>query len=173
MTRRVTRKKFITGAIAINQVYKKIDMNNIAIITARSGSKGLKDKNILPLAGMPLIAYSIIAARESGMFKDIMVSTDSDYYASIAKEYGASVPFLRSKELSGCKGKQAEDCYKDSILMYIKLFEKSSRAYIDRIINTVNNIVSLFDPIESNKWMEEFVDEDKVEDWLSKEIKSE
>jgi len=76
-------------------------MNNIAIITARSGSKGLKDKNILPLAGMPLIAYSIIAARESGMFNDVMVSTDSDYYASIAKEYGASVPFLRSKELSG------------------------------------------------------------------------
>jgi len=77
------------------------NMNNIAIITARSGSKGLKDKNILPLAGMPLIAYSIIAARESGMFKDVMVSTDSERYASLAKEYGASVPFLRSKELSG------------------------------------------------------------------------
>ena len=76
-------------------------MNNIAIITARSGSKGLKDKNILPLAGMPLIAYSIIAARESRVFRDVMVSTDSDHYASIAEEYGASVPFLRSKELSG------------------------------------------------------------------------
>ncbi len=76
-------------------------MNNIAIITARSGSKGLKDKNILPLAGMPLIAYSIIAARESRMFKDVMVSTDSAHYASIAKEYGASVPFLRSEKLSG------------------------------------------------------------------------
>jgi len=76
-------------------------MNNIAIITARSGSKGLKDKNILPLAGMPLIAYSIIAARESGMFREVVVSTDSEHYASIAEEYGASVPFLRSKELSG------------------------------------------------------------------------
>lgn len=76
-------------------------MNNIAIITARSGSKGLKDKNILPLAGMPLIAYSIIAARESKVFRDVMVSTDSSHYASIAEEYGASVPFLRSKELSG------------------------------------------------------------------------
>jgi len=60
-------------------------MNNIAIVTARSGSKGLKDKNILPLAGMPLIAYSIIAARESRMFKEIMVSTDSEHYASLAK----------------------------------------------------------------------------------------
>jgi len=76
-------------------------MNNIAIITARSGSKGLKDKNILPLAGMPLIAYSIIAARESRMFRNVMVSTDSGHYASIAEEYGASVPFLRSKELNG------------------------------------------------------------------------
>ena len=76
-------------------------MNNIAIITARSGSRGLKDKNILPLAGMPLIAYSIIAARESGMFREVVVSTDSEHYASIAEEYGASVPFLRSKELSG------------------------------------------------------------------------
>lgn len=67
------------------------------------------------------------------------------------------------------KSKQAEDCYKDSIMLYIKLYEKSSRAYIDRIINTVNNVVTLFDPIESVKWMEEFVDENKVADWLTKE----
>lgn len=66
------------------------------------------------------------------------------------------------------KSKQAEDCYKDSILLYIKLYEKSSRAYIDRIINTVNNVVTLFDPIESAKWMEEFVDENKVASWLPK-----
>ena len=76
-------------------------MNNIAIITARSGSKGLKDKNILPFASLPLIAYSIIAALESKMFKEIMVSTDSNHYASIAEEFGASVPFLRSEEMSG------------------------------------------------------------------------
>ena len=55
-------------------------MNNIAIITARSGSQGLKDKNILPLAGMPLIAHSIIAARESRVFRDVMVSTNSGQY---------------------------------------------------------------------------------------------
>lgn len=68
------------------------------------------------------------------------------------------------------KNKQAEECFKDSILLYIKLFEKSSRAYIDRIINTVNNVVTLFDPIESAAWMAEFVDENKVADWLPKEI---
>ncbi|MBR7165960.1 MAG: acylneuraminate cytidylyltransferase family protein [Clostridia bacterium] len=71
-------------------------MKNIAIILARSGSKGLPDKNILPLAGKPLIAYSIEAALESGCFDKVMVSTDSEKYAQIAKEYGAEVPFLRS-----------------------------------------------------------------------------
>lgn len=64
------------------------------------------------------------------------------------------------------KSKQA-DCYKDSIMLYIKLYEKSSRAYIDRLINTVNNVVTLFDPIGSTKWMEEFVDENMMADWLS------
>ena len=54
------------------------------------------------------------------------------------------------------------------MMLYIKLFEKSSRAYIDRIINTVNNVVILLDPIESTKWMEEFVDESRVKDWLTK-----
>lgn len=76
-------------------------MNNIAIITARSGSKGLKDKNIRDLNGKPLIAYSIDAAIQSGVFQNIMVSTDSEKYAEIAREYGAEVPFLRSKETSG------------------------------------------------------------------------
>ncbi len=61
---------------------------------------------------------------------------------------------------------RAEDSYKESIMLYIELYEKSSRAYIDRIINIVNNIVFLLDPMGRSKWMEEFVDEDKVRDWL-------
>lgn len=75
-------------------------MINLAIIPARSGSKGLKDKNIKLLAGKPLIAYSIEAAKISGLFSDIMVSTDSENYADIAKKIGADVPFLRSPEAS-------------------------------------------------------------------------
>lgn len=71
-------------------------MKNIAIIPARSGSKGVKDKNIRKLAGKPLLAYSIEAAKESGVFEEVMVSTDSENYAEIAKSCGASVPFLRS-----------------------------------------------------------------------------
>lgn len=76
-------------------------MRNIAVIPARSGSKGLKDKNIRLLGGMPLLAHSIHCARESGMFDKIFVSTDSEEYAKIAEAYGADAHFLRSKENSG------------------------------------------------------------------------
>ena len=75
-------------------------MKSIAIIPARSGSKGLPDKNILPLCGKPLLAYSIEAAQQSGKFDAIHVSTDSEKYAKIARQYGADVPFLRSAEMS-------------------------------------------------------------------------
>ncbi len=75
-------------------------MKNIAIITARSGSKGLKDKNIKMLKGKPLLAYTIEAAKKSGLFDEIMVSTDSNKYADIARQWGANVPFLRSERLS-------------------------------------------------------------------------
>ena len=75
-------------------------MNNLAIIPARSGSKGLPHKNIKPLDGIPLCAYSIRAAVESGLFSEIHFSTDSREYADIAREYGASVPFLRDALLA-------------------------------------------------------------------------
>lgn len=75
-------------------------MKRIAIIPARSGSKGLKDKNIKELNGKPLIAYSIECAMNSRMFDKIFVSTDSQKYADIAIRYGAEAPFLRSEKNS-------------------------------------------------------------------------
>ncbi len=72
----------------------------LAIIPARSGSKGLRHKNIKLLNDKPLIAYTIEAAIESDIFTDIVVSTDSEKYASISKRYGASIPFLRPDELA-------------------------------------------------------------------------
>ena len=71
-------------------------MRNLAIIPARSGSKGLQDKNIKNLQGKPLVAYAIEAALSSKIFDTVMVSTDSEKYAAISKKYGADVPFLRS-----------------------------------------------------------------------------
>ncbi|MDF2822465.1 MAG: CMP-N-acetlyneuraminic acid synthetase [Clostridiales bacterium] len=73
----------------------------LAIIPARSGSKGLKDKNIKELNGKPLIAYSIDAAMLSNIFEKVMVSTDSEEYAMVARKYGAEVPELRPTNLSG------------------------------------------------------------------------
>lgn len=76
-------------------------MKNIAIIPARSGSKGLKDKNIKLLSGIPLLGYSIKAAQESKQFDKIFVSTDSEEYADIAEKYGADASFLRTEKNSG------------------------------------------------------------------------
>lgn len=75
-------------------------MSNIAVITARSGSKGVKDKNIRQLEGKPLLAYTVEAALRSGCFDCVHVSTDSEEYAKIAKAYGADVPFLREASLA-------------------------------------------------------------------------
>lgn len=72
----------------------------LAIIPARSGSKGLPDKNIKELNGKPLMAYTIEAAIKSGIFNTVFVSTDSLEYSEIAKKYGAEVPFIRDENLS-------------------------------------------------------------------------
>lgn len=75
-------------------------MKNIAIIPARSGSKGLPDKNVKEINEKPLIYYSIKAAEDSGLFDTIHVSTDSQLYADIAASFGADEPFLRSEEMA-------------------------------------------------------------------------
>lgn len=72
----------------------------IAIIPARGGSKRIPRKNIKPFAGLPIIAYSIKAAQESGLFDRIIVTTDDEEIAEVAKAFGAEIPFLRPKELS-------------------------------------------------------------------------
>ncbi len=68
----------------------------VAIITARGGSKRIPRKNIKLFCGKPIIAYSIECALECGLFDDVIVSTDDDEIAQISREYGASVPFMRS-----------------------------------------------------------------------------
>lgn len=75
-------------------------MSFLAVIPARSGSKGIPDKNIRNIMNKPLIAYTIEACIKSQIFDEIIVSTDSVLYADIAIRYGASVPFLRSLTLS-------------------------------------------------------------------------
>ena len=76
-------------------------MSRLAIITARGGSKRIPHKNIREFCGKPILAYSIEAALSSGLFDHVMVSTDDEKIAEIAKKYGAEVPFFRSEATSG------------------------------------------------------------------------
>jgi pseudaminic acid cytidylyltransferase len=71
-------------------------MKRLAIIPARGGSKRIPKKNIKPFLGKPIIAYSIEAALTSGLFDEVMVSTEDEEIAEIARRFGAKVPFLRS-----------------------------------------------------------------------------
>ena len=92
-------------------------MKNIAIIPARGGSKRIPRKNIKSFMGKPIIAYSIEAALQSGLFEEVMVSTDDDEIAAVAHKYGASVPFMRSEASANDYATTADvinevlDCY--------------------------------------------------------------
>jgi N-acylneuraminate cytidylyltransferase len=85
--------------------------SKIALIPARSGSKRVVDKNIRKLNGHPLLAYSIVAAKQSNLFDDVVCATDNEYYAEVAKYYGATVPALRPLEISGDKSPDIEWVY--------------------------------------------------------------
>ncbi len=96
----------------------------LALIPARGGSKGIKDKNIIFLAGKPLIAYSIEAAKYSKYIDDIIVTTDSEKIAEISKQYGASVPFMRPAELATDTSKTI-----DAVLHAIRTLETMEKKY--------------------------------------------
>jgi len=84
-----------------NKILDYIEKDKVyAIIPARSGSKGVKNKNIKLLHGYPMIAYSIIAAKLTPIIERILVTTDSQDYATLANKYGAETPFLRPAEIS-------------------------------------------------------------------------
>ncbi len=101
-------------------------MSSIAIITARGGSKRIPKKNIKEFCGKPMIAYSIEAGLKSGVFDEVMVSTESEEIAEIARSYGASVPFMRSE-------KTASDyaTTRDVLMEVLHEYEKQDQAFDD------------------------------------------
>lgn len=123
----------------------------LAIVPARGGSKGLPAKNIKRLCGKPLIAWSIDAGLKSKYIDKVMVSTDYIIIANIAKEYGASIPFLRPSELATDKAtsfdvvKHTIEFYKNTLreeFDYIVLLEPTSPLREDGDIdNMIKNIV--------------------------------
>ena len=96
-------------------------MKIVAIIPARSGSEGIKNKNLVLLDNYPLIAYSIVLAKMVPQIDRVIVSTDSKRYAEISKKFGAEVPFLRPAKLSGNKSSDY-----DFMLHAVKWFEQNS-----------------------------------------------
>lgn len=99
---------------------KQMEEKKIAVITARGGSKRIPKKNIKDFCGKPIIAYSIQAALESGIFDEVMVSTDSQEIADIAKKYGAKVPFMRSERTANDFA-TTNDVLKEVFIEYKKL----------------------------------------------------
>ena len=112
----------------------------IALIPARSGSKGIIDKNIKPLNNHPLLAYTIKAAEKVSAISRIIVSTDSQKYSEIAKSYGAEVPFLRPQQIAGDDSTDFE--WVQHALEWLKENEK----FLPRLIVHLRPTTPLRDP---------------------------
>jgi len=129
-------------------------MNNIlCTICARGGSKGVKNKNIKELNGKPLIAYTIEQAKKSGLFEHIVISTDSDSIANIAKQYGAEVFFKRSTEMaSDTAGKLdvIKDAFKRSEDYYSKTFDYLVDLDATAPLRIVDDIIDSFNQFKEN-----------------------
>lgn len=123
----------------------------LCTICARGGSKGVKNKNIKELCGKPLIAYTIEQAKASKLFEHIVISTDSDAIASVAKEYGAEVFFKRSAEMaSDTAGKldvirdafiRSEAHYQDTFDYLIDLDATAPLRSVEDIVNSFNQFL--------------------------------
>ncbi len=162
-------------------------MKNLAIIPARSGSKGLKDKNIKLLNGKPLIAYTIEVAKKSNLFDEIFVSTDSEEYAMIAREWGGSTPFLRNDSLASDTA-SSWDVVRDAILNYKKLGKEFKSVALlqptspmrrpDDIINgynqlkkkNANSIVSVCEVEHSPLWCNTLPYDESLQNFLNQDL---
>lgn len=128
----------------------------VAIITARGGSKRIPKKNIRDFLGKPIIAYSIQAAIESKMFDEVMVSTDSEEIANIAKEYGANIPFMRSEKTSDDFATTA-DVLLEVLAEYKKIgqeFDEMVCIYPTAPFVTAEKLIQAINKLESNGYNE-------------------
>ena len=127
--------------------------NVLCTICARGGSKGVKNKNIKELNGKPLIAYTIEQAKVSGLFKHIVISTDSDEIANVAKQYGAEVFFKRSAKMaSDTAGKLdvIKDAFVRSEAYYKTTFDYQIDLDATAPLRSVDDIINSFDQFLEN-----------------------
>lgn len=122
-------------------------MRNIAIIPARGGSKRIPRKNVKPFLGKPMLAYSIETSKKTGLFDEIMVSTDDVEIAEVAKQYGAEVPFMRSAETASDFATTA-DVLKEVLAKYKELgkeFDNFCCFYATAPLVQSKDVVSAFE----------------------------
>lgn len=127
-------------------------MKNLCIIPARGGSKRIPRKNIKEFLGKPIIAYSIETAINTGLFDEVMVSTDDMEIAEVAKQYGAKVPFMRSAETASDFASTA-DVLKEVIAKYKELgreFDNFCCFYATAPLVQSNDIISAFERLQSS-----------------------
>lgn len=162
-------------------------MTFIAIIPARSGSKRLKNKNILQLGNKPLIAWTVEAALKSKLIDTVIVSTDSEEIANVSRSLGAEVPFTRPKELSSDKA-TSYDVIKHALafyetkkkFQYIILLQPTSplrtTADIDKAIKLLGKdtkaVVSVCEASHSPLWMNTLPKNHSLKNFLVKQIKN-
>lgn len=163
-------------------------MRRIAIIPARSGSKGIKDKNIKELNGKPLMAYSIEAAIESKQFDKVFVSTDSPLYAEITVQYGADASFLRSEKNSTDTAgswdavREVVDIFKERGELYDEIMLLQATSPLrnsEDIINAINllkkrrgnAVVSLTECDHSPIWCNTLPDDGSMDNFEREEYK--
>ncbi|MFT4802836.1 MAG: CMP-N-acetylneuraminic acid synthetase [Psychroserpens sp.] len=125
-------------------------MKTVGFIFARGGSKGLPGKNIRPLAGKPLIAWSIEHARAVKRIERVIVSTDSQEIADVAREFGAEVPFIRPEELA--QDNSSEWLAWRHALNYLKETEGA----IPQVMVSIPTTAPLRSPIDINKCLDEY-----------------
>jgi pseudaminic acid cytidylyltransferase len=129
-------------------------MNNICIIPARGGSKRIPGKNIKEFLGKPIIAYSIMAAKESGLFSEVMVSTDCEVIANISRQYGASVPFMRS-EVNSDDFATTADVLKEVLLEYQekgRVFKQACCLYPAAPLVTCAKLIETYEFLSEKKF---------------------
>lgn len=121
-------------------------MKNLCIIPARGGSKRIPRKNVKTFLGKPILAYSIETSLKSGLFDEIMVSTDDEEIAEVARRYGAQVPFMRSPEAASDYATTAE-VLKEVLLKYQelgKVFDNFCCFYATAPLVRSDDVVSAF-----------------------------
>ncbi len=160
----------------------------LAYIPIRSGSKSIIDKNIVDVEGKPLVAYSILAAKESKYVDEVIVSTDSANYAEIVKQFGAKAPFLRPDELASDTAVEMDACQHmmawveenwqekfDIILKLeatspLRLADDIDRAIEKLVEKNADTVITVTEALTPPFWMNTLNEEKSMKDFIAKDV---